>query len=162
MKRTYFVTGGAGFIGSNYIHYMFEKYGDSIQIINADKLTYAGRLENLAEVEDHVKAIDLVQEQGRLFETYNIGGYNEKTNLEIVNTILEVLREALEENAPRKRFINDSLIQYVEDRKGHDRRYAINADKIRRETGWMPETSFEEGIRKTVRWYLENEKCVKY
>lgn len=71
-------------------------------------------------VEDHVKAIDLVQEQGRLFETYNIGG------------------------------------------KGHDRRYAINADKIRRETGWMPETSFEEGIRKTVRWYLENEKCVKY
>ena len=101
-----------------------------------------------------MKAIDLVQEQGRLFETYNIGGRNEKTNLEIVNTILEVLREVLEENDPRKRFINDRLIQYVEDRKGHDRRYAINADKIRRETGWMPETSFEEGIRKTVRWYL--------
>ncbi len=110
-------------------------------------------------VEDHVKAIDLVQEQGRLFETYNIGGHNEKTNLEIVNTILEVLRKALEESDPRKAFINDGLIEYVEDRKGHDRRYAINADKIRRETGWMPETSFEEGIRKTVRWYVDKLDC---
>ncbi len=340
MKRTYFVTGGAGFIGSNYIHYMFDKYGSDIRIINVDKLTYAGRVENLAEiadrenytfvnadicdreaverifaeneidrvvhfaaeshvdrsieepeifvktnvlgtavllnaarkaweredgtyprdkkflhvstdevygslgetgyfyettpyaphspysaskasadmlvrsymdtygfpanitncsnnygprqfpekliplmiknalqgeklpvygdglnvrdwlyVEDHVKAIDLVQEKGRLFETYNIGGCNEKTNLEIVNTILEVLQETLEENDPRKAFINDGLIEYVEDRKGHDRRYAINADKIRRETGWTPETSFEDGIRETVRWYVDKLDC---
>ena len=340
MKRTYFVTGGAGFIGSNYIHYMFDKYGRDIRIINVDKLTYAGRLENLAEiadrenytfvnadicdreaverifaeneidsvvhfaaeshvdrsieepeifvktnvlgtavllnaarkaweredgtyprdkkflhvstdevygslgetgyfyettpyaphspysaskasadmlvrsymdtygfpasitncsnnygprqfpekliplmiknalqgeklpvygdglnvrdwlyVEDHVKAIDLVQEKGRIFETYNIGGCNEKTNLEIVNTILEVLQETLEENDPRKAFINDGLIEYAEDRKGHDRRYAINADKIRRETGWTPETSFEDGIRETVRWYVDKLDC---
>lgn len=340
MKRTYFVTGGAGFIGSNYIHYMFDKYGSDIRIINVDKLTYAGRLENLAEiadrenytfvnadicdreaverifaeneidrvvhfaaeshvdrsieepeifvktnvlgtavllnaarkaweredgtyprdkkflhvstdevygslgetgyfyettpyaphspysaskasadmlvrsymdtygfpasitncsnnygprqfpekliplmiknalqgeklpvygdglnvrdwlyVEDHVKAIDLVQEKGRIFETYNIGGCNEKTNLEIVNTILEVLQETLEENDPRKAFINDGLIEYAEDRKGHDRRYAINADKIRRETGWTPETSFEDGIRETVRWYVDKLDC---
>lgn len=78
--------------------------------------------------------------------------------LEIVNTILEVLQETLEENDPRKAFINDGLIEYVEDRKGHDRRYAINADKIRRETGWTPETSFEDGIRETVRWYVEWER----
>lgn len=110
-------------------------------------------------VEDHVKAIDLVQEKGRIFETYNIGGCNEKTNLEIVNTILEVLQETLEENDSRKAFINDGLIVYVEDRKGHDRRYAINAEKIRRETGWTPETSFEDGIRETVRWYVDKLDC---
>lgn len=337
--RTYLVTGGAGFIGSNYIHYMFEKYGDKIQIINVDALTYAGNLENLKSVEkltnytfvkaditdkaaiskvfaeydidrvvhfaaeshvdrsiknpevfvttnvlgtlvmlncakdaweledgsfkegkkflhvstdevygslenegeffyettpydphspysaskassdmlvkaymdtyrfpanitncsnnygpyqfpeklipliinnalsgknlpvygdgknvrdwlyvkDHAKAIDMVQEQGRLFETYNIGGHNEKQNIEIINIILDTLQEMLPDSDPRKQKVTKDLITYVEDRKGHDRRYAIAPDKIKAEIGWEPETMFAEGIKLTIQWFFENE-----
>lgn len=343
MTRTYLVTGGAGFIGSNYIHYMFEKYENEIFIINVDKLTYAGNLDNLKDVEkrknyrfikadicdrrainqvfeeydidrvvhfaaeshvdrsihnpevfvktnvlgtvvlldaakaawelpdgtfkedkkflhvstdevygslecegeyfyettpyaphspysaskassdllvksymdtykfpvnitncsnnygpyqfpeklipmiinnalhgkkipvygdgknvrdwlyveDHVKGIDMVQEKGRLFETYNIGGHNERQNIEIVNRILDILREMLPKEDPRKEFVSKELITYVEDRKGHDRRYAIAPDKIQEEVGWVPDTMFEEGIRLTVKWYLENEEWMK-
>lgn len=335
--RTYLVTGGAGFIGSNYIHYMFEKYGDSIRIINVDKLTYAGNPENLEAVSnrnnylfykadicdsdiirkifmendidrvvhfaaeshvdrsianpevfvrtnvlgtlvmlnvakeawelkdgtfkedkrflhvstdevygsldaegyfyedtpyaphspysaskassdmlvksymdtygfpanitncsnnygpyqfpekliplmiqnalcgkklpvygdglnvrdwlyvrDHVKGIDMVQEKGRLFETYNIGGHNEKTNIDIVHMIIDTLLDYLPQDDMRRGNVSEKLITYVEDRKGHDRRYAIAPDKIKKELGWEPETPFEEGIRETIRWYLEN------
>ena len=335
--KTYLVTGGAGFIGSNFIHYMFEKYGDDIRIINVDALTYAGNLDNLTDVEnkenytfvhanicdretieklfeeneidhvvhfaaeshvdrsienpevfvqtnvlgtlvmlnaakkaweepdgsfmpgkkflhvstdevygslgdegyfyettpyaphspysaskassdmlvksymdtykfpanitncsnnygpyqfpekliplmihnalngknlpvygdgknvrdwlyvmDHAKAIDMVIEEGRLFETYNVGGHNEKQNIEIVHIILDTLREMLPDSDERKAHITDELITYVEDRKGHDRRYAIAPDKIKAEIGWYPETMFAEGIKKTIAWYLEN------
>ena len=112
-------------------------------------------------VEDHAKAIDMVQEQGRLFETYNVGGHNERTNIEIVKTIIRILNDLLEDSDARKQHVNEDLITYVEDRKGHDRRYAIAPDKIKAEIGWYPETCFEEGIRKTVGWYLENEKWVE-
>lgn len=341
--RTYLVTGGAGFIGSNYIHYMFRKYGDSIRIINIDCLTYAGNLENLKEVEDrenytfvkanicdadavrkifreneidrvvhfaaeshvdrsiknpevfvqtnvlgtlvmlnaakeaweledgsfkedkkflhvstdevygalpegdgyfyettpidphspysaskassdmlvksymdtyrfpanitncsnnygpyqfpeklvplmihnalcgkklpvygdgkyvrdwlyvddHAKAIDLVQEKGRLFERYNIGGHNEKQNIELIHIILDTLLEMLPEGDERRKHIRYDLITYVEDRKGHDRRYAIAPDKIKEEVGWYPETMFQEGIRKTIAWFFENEDWMK-
>ena len=341
--KTYLVTGGAGFIGSNYIHYMFGKYGDSIRIINVDKLTYAGNLENLRDVEnlpnytfvkadvcdadaigalfrdqdiqrvvhfaaeshvdrsiedptvfartnvlgtltmlnaakkaweqpdgsflpdhrflhvstdevygsleegdtyfyettkydphspysaskassdfmvkafmdtyhfpanitncsnnygpyqfpekliplminnalqgkalpvygdgknvrdwlyveDHCKGIDLVQEKGRLFETYNIGGHNERQNIEIIHTILNTLRDMLPDSDPRKALVSDDLITYVTDRKGHDRRYAIAPDKIKAEVGWYPETCFEDGIRKTIAWYFEHEEWMK-
>lgn len=342
--RTYLVTGGAGFIGSNYIHYMFGKYGDQIRVINVDALTYAGNLENLKEVEgrgnytfvkadicdreaiakifeendidrvvhfaaeshvdrsirtpeifvqtnvlgtavmlncakaawelpdgsfrpdkkflhvstdevygslpeednaffretspydphspysaskassdmlvkaymdtyrfpanithcsnnygpyqfpekfipliinnalqgkklpvygdgknvrdwlyvgDHAKAIDMVQEQGKLFETYNIGGHNEKQNIEIIHIILDTLQEMLPENDPRRSHVNEGLIGYVEDRKGHDRRYAIAPDKIKAQIGWEPETMFQEGIRKTIKWFFENEEWMK-
>ena len=328
--RTYLVTGGAGFIGSNYIHYMFRKYGDQIRIINVDALTYAGNLENLKEVEslpnytfvkadicdkeaiakifaendidrvvhfaaeshvdrsirnpevfvqtnvlgtavmlncakaawelpdgtfkegkkflhvstdevygsldedggyfyettpyaphspysaskassdmlvkaymdtyhfpanitncsnnygpyqfpeklipliinnalhgknvrdwlyveDHAKAIDMVQEEGRLFETYNVGGHNEKQNIEIIEIILDTLQEMLSDDDPRKTLVSRDLITYVEDRKGHDRRYAIAPDKIKAEIGWYPETMFKEGIKKTIAWYFEHE-----
>lgn len=336
---TYLVTGGAGFIGSNYIHYMFEKYGDDIFIINVDKLTYAGNLENLKKVADrenycfvkadicdstsirqvfkkydvdrvvhfaaeshvdrsikdpevfiktnvlgtlvmlnaakeawecedgtfkngkkflhvstdevygslpeegyfyettpydphspysaskaasdmlvksymdtygfpanitncsnnygpyqfpekliplmihnaldgkklpvygdgknvrdwlyvmdHAKGIDMVMEQGRVFETYNIGGHNEKQNIEIIHIILKTLQALLPENDVRREHINSDLIAYVEDRKGHDRRYAIAPDKIRKEIGWVPDTTFGKGIYQTVKWYLENEE----
>ncbi|MGN0331153.1 MAG: dTDP-glucose 4,6-dehydratase [Kineothrix sp.] len=337
--RTYLVTGGAGFIGSNYIHYMFKKYGSEIRIINLDALTYAGNLENLKEaegrdnytfikgdicdkdtvsgifaendidrvvhfaaeshvdrsirdpevfvrtnvlgtavmlncakkawelpdggfkegkrflhvstdevygsleekggyfyettpydphspysaskagsdmlvkaymdtykfpanitncsnnygpyqfpeklipliinnalqgkklpvygdgrnvrdwlyVEDHAKAIDMVQEKGRLFETYNVGGHNEKQNIEIVNIIIETLQEMLPGTDPRRKLVSKELITYVEDRKGHDRRYAIAPDKIREEIGWEPETMFRDGIRKTIQWFFEHE-----
>ena len=342
--RTYLVTGGAGFIGSNYIHYMLGKYGDTIRIINVDAITYAGNLENLADIEhlpnytfikaditdseaisrifaeneidrvvhfaaeshvdrsikdpevfvrtnvlgtavmlncargaweqpdgsylpdkrflhvstdevygslpddggyfyettpyaphspysaskassdllvksyvdtyhfpanitncsnnygpyqfpeklipliinnalhgrklpvygdgknvrdwlyvmDHAKAIDMVQEKGRLGETYNVGGHNEKQNIEIIHIILDVLREKLPDDDPRKAGIGEHLITYVEDRKGHDRRYAIAPDKIRAEIGWEPETMFEEGIRKTIKWYFEHEDWMKH
>ncbi len=342
--RTYLVTGGAGFIGSNYIHYMFRKYGKEICIINVDKLTYAGNLENLADiesldnytfvkadvcdseairkifaendidrvvhfaaeshvdrsikdpevfvrtnvlgtlvmlnaakeawelpdgsfkenkkflhvstdevygsldddggyfyettpydphspysaskassdflvksymdtyhfpanitncsnnygpyqfpekliplminnalqgkalpvygdgknirdwlyVEDHAKGIDMVQEEGKLFETYNIGGHNERQNIQIIHTILETLQELLPDEDPRKANVKEDLITYVSDRKGHDRRYAIAPDKIKAAVGWYPETAFEQGIKKTIRWYLENEEWMKH
>ncbi len=342
--RTYLVTGGAGFIGSNYIHYMFRKYGDSIRIINVDCLTYAGNLENLKSVEDrenytfinanicdseaigkifaeneidrvvhfaaeshvdrsikdpeifvktnvlgtlvmlnaakaaweledgsfkadkkflhvstdevygsleeegtffyettpldphspysaskassdmlvksyidtyhfpanitncsnnygpyqfpeklipliinnalqgnklpvygdgknvrdwlyvddHAKAIDMVQEKGRIGERYNIGGHNEKQNIDIIHIILRTLQEMLSEDDPRKKNVREDLITYVEDRKGHDRRYAIAPDKIKEEIGWYPETMFEEGIKKTIAWFFENEEWMKH
>lgn len=95
-------------------------------------------------VEDHCKAIDMIVENGRIGEIYNIGGHNEKTNLEVVSTVLKKLGKP------------DSLIRFVKDRPGHDRRYAIDPTKIKNELGWYPETDFESGIEKTVRWYLEN------
>ncbi len=342
--RTYLVTGGAGFIGSNYIHYMFDKYGDDIRIINVDKLTYAGNLENLKDIEsrenytfvkadicdkdaitkifeendidrvvhfaaeshvdrsikypevfvqtnvlgtavmlnaakaawenedgsykedkkflhvstdevygslpddpdayfyettpidphspysaskassdmlvkayidtyhfpanitncsnnygpyqfpeklipliinnalqgkklpvygdgknvrdwlyvmDHAKGIDMVQEQGVLGQRYNIGGHNEKQNIEIINIILETLQELLPDSDPRKANVTKELITYVTDRKGHDRRYAIAPDKIKEEIGWFPETMFKDGIKLTIKWYLENEDWMK-
>ncbi len=341
--KTYLVTGGAGFIGSNYIHYMFGKYGDSIRIINVDALTYAGNPENLKDVEnrdnytfikadicdkaaiaavfaeneidrvihfaaeshvdrsirnpevfmqtnvlgtlvmlncakqawetedgfradkkflhvstdevygsleeegtyfyettpydphspysaskassdmivkayidtfhfpanitncsnnygpyqfpekliplminnalqgkplpvygdgknvrdwlyvmDHAKAIDMVTEKGVIGEKYNVGGHNEKQNIEIINIIIDTVRELLEDSDPRKQHMTKNLITYVEDRKGHDRRYAIAPDKIKSEINWEPETMFAEGIQLTVKWYLENEKWMEH
>ena len=341
--KTYLVTGGAGFIGSNFIHYMFNKYGEDIRIINVDKLTYAGNLENLKDIEsnpnytfvkadicdsdaiekifdendidhvvhfaaeshvdrsirnpevfvqtnvlgtlvmlnnakaawelpdgsfkagkkflhvstdevygsleedggyfyettpyaphspysaskassdmlvkaymdtyhfpanitncsnnygpyqfpeklipliinnalsgkklpvygdgknvrdwlyvmDHAKAIDMVIEKGKLFETYNVGGHNEKQNIEIINIILDTLNEMLPDSDPRKAHINKDLITYVEDRKGHDRRYAIAPDKIKAEIGWEPETMFKDGIKLTIKWFFEHEDWMK-
>ncbi|MBR6451406.1 MAG: dTDP-glucose 4,6-dehydratase [Lachnospiraceae bacterium] len=336
--RTYLVTGGAGFIGSNYIHYMFDRYGDQIRIINVDALTYAGNLENLKDLEgrgnytfiradicdsaaigkifsendidrvihfaaeshvdrsirnpevfvqtnvlgtlvmlnaakaawelpdgsyrddkrflhvstdevygslpedggyfyettpydphspysaskassdflvksyvdtygfpanitncsnnygpyqfpeklipliinntlqgkklpvygdgknvrdwlyvmDHAKAIDMVCEKGRSGEKYNIGGHNEKQNIEIIRLIIKTIADMLPDSDPRKAHVNEDLITYVTDRKGHDRRYAIAPDKIRDEIGWEPETMFEEGIRLTIQWYFDH------
>ncbi len=339
MARTYLVTGGAGFIGSNYIQYMFRKYGDDIRMINVDALTYAGNLENLKDIEgrenytfikadicdkeaisrifaeheidrvvhfaaeshvdrsirnpevfvqtnvmgtavmlncakaaweqpdgsflegkrflhvstdevygsleedggffyettpyaphspysaskaasdflvksyidtyhfpanitncsnnygpyqfpekliplfinnirhrrplpvygkgenvrdwlyvdDHAKAIDMVQEKGRLGQTYNIGGHNEKQNIEIIHIIIETLLEMLPEEDERRKLVSKDLITYIEDRKGHDRRYAIALDKIKAEIGWEPETMFKDGIKKTIAWYFAHE-----
>lgn len=100
-------------------------------------------------VEDHCEAIDLVLHNGKAGERYNIGGHNEKRNIEIVKLILKYL------NKP------ESLIQYVEDRKGHDYRYAIDPTKIKNELGWSPKTKFEDGIVKTIDWYLENTEWLK-
>ena len=107
-------------------------------------------------VEDHCKGIDMVQEKGRLFETYNIGGHNERQNIQIIHTILDTLTELLPDDDPRKKNVSYDLITYVTDRKGHDRRYAIAPDKIKAEVGWYPETKFEDGIKKTVKWYLDH------
>ena len=100
-------------------------------------------------VEDHCKAIDLVLERGVLGEVYNVGGHNERPNIFIVKKIIEECRKAVGDSE-----IDESLIRYVTDRKGHDRRYGIAPDKIRRDLGWEPETMFEDGIVKTIEWYL--------
>lgn len=108
-------------------------------------------------VADHCDAIRLVLERGVPGQTYNIGGWNEKTNLEVVQTIADVLQELV----PRSQGHYRSLITFVKDRPGHDRRYAIDAGKIQRELGWKPKQTFESGIRHTIRWYLDNMEWVR-
>jgi dTDP-glucose 4,6-dehydratase len=108
-------------------------------------------------VEDHCEAIATVLHRGRVGQTYNIGGWNEKRNLDIVKLICDLVDEmAGRRDSPRR-----ELITFVKDRPGHDRRYAMNAEKIERELGWRPKETFETGIRKTVRWYLDNEEWVR-
>jgi dTDP-glucose 4,6-dehydratase len=111
-------------------------------------------------VEDHAVGLYQIISHGKVGETYNIGGHNEKTNIEVVQTICELLEELTPDN-PNSRRNSDqggfaSLITYVTDRPGHDYRYAIDASKIQRELGWKPRETFDTGIRKTVQWYLEN------
>ena len=128
-------------------------------------------------VEDHCKAIDLVVRNGRDGEVYNVGGHNEKRNIEIVKLIIRTIHQLMIEqpayrDALKKRdynpdgslsvdWINDSLISFVKDRLGHDQRYAIDPSKISEELGWLPEHNFEEGIVKTIRWYLEHQDWVE-
>ena len=113
-------------------------------------------------VMDHAKAISMVIDNGKLGEVYNVGGHNEKANIDIVNIILTTLQELLPDDDARKAYINSDLITYVEDRKGHDRRYAIAPDKIKQDLGWYPETKFEDGIRLTIKWYLEHQKWMEH
>ena len=119
---------------------------------NNQKLPVYGTGKNVRDwlyVEDHCKAIDLVFHNGKAGERYNIGGHNEKQNIEIVKLILKRLGKT------------EDLIEYVEDRKGHDFRYAIDPTKIKEELGWEPETKFEDGIVKTIDWYLANPEYLK-
>lgn len=110
-------------------------------------------------VEDHAKALYKVATEGRIGETYNIGGHNEKTNLEVVETICTILDELAPTQHSTLSIKNyKSLIAFVKDRPGHDLRYAIDASKIQKELNWQPEETFETGIRKTVEWYLDNRK----
>ncbi|MBR7001234.1 MAG: dTDP-glucose 4,6-dehydratase [Neisseriaceae bacterium] len=110
-----------------------------------------GQIRDWLFVEDHAKALYLVATQGKIGESYNIGGFNERKNIEVVETICSLLDELRPQSTPYA-----NLISFVKDRPGHDRRYAIDANKIKRELGWQPEHSFESGIRKTVQWYLDN------
>ena len=102
-------------------------------------------------VEDHARALLKVLEKGAVGETYNIGGHNERTNLEVVNTICSLLDELTPSDAP-----HSDLVEFVTDRPGHDLRYAIDASKIERELGWAPEETFDSGLRKTVEWFISN------
>lgn len=120
-------------------------YGDGMQI------------RDWLYVEDHASALYTVVTQGEIGETYNIGGHNEKANIEVVKTICSLLEE-LVPNKPQGVTQYQDLITYVTDRPGHDVRYAIDASKIARELGWKPAETFESGIRKTVEWYLANQK----
>lgn len=102
-------------------------------------------------VEDHVEALFTVLTKGKIGQTYNIGGHNEKTNLNVIHSIIDVIEKLTKKNKNYR-----DLIEFVEDRPGHDRRYAIDATKIKNELGWFPKETFETGIKKTVRWYLDN------
>ena len=110
-------------------------------------------------VKDHCSAIREVLKQGHMGETYNVGGWNEKTNLEVVETLCAILDE-LKPKSDGKRYADQ--MTFVKDRPGHDRRYAIDASKLERELGWKPQETFETGLRKTVLWYLENETWVNH
>ena len=116
-----------------------------------------GKGENVRDwlyVEDHARAIDLIFHEGKVAETYNIGGFNEWKNIDIVKTLIRVTDRLL----GRPEGADDDLITYVTDRAGHDLRYAIDSTKLQRELGWEPSLQFEEGIEKTIKWYLENQE----
>ena len=140
-------------------------------ILNGDKLPVYGDGKNVRDwlyVEDHCKAIDVVINDGKLGEVYNVGGHNEKQNIEIVKIVIDTINKLMNENDEYKKVldtdfenINYDLINYVTDRKGHDRRYAIDPTKITNDLGWYPETKFEDGIVKTIKWYLENQEWVQ-
>ena len=165
--RTYGLPVTISRCSNNYGPYQFPEKLIPLIINNAlhgKKLPVYGDGKNVRDwlyVEDHAKAIDMVQEKGRLFETYNVGGHNEKQNIEIIHIILDTLQEMLPDTDPRKKLVSENLITYVEDRKGHDRRYAIAPDKIKAEIGWEPETMFKEGIKRTIAWYFEHEDWMK-
>jgi len=137
---------------NNYGPYHFPEKLIPLMISRAladESLPVYGKGENVRDwlyVKDHCAAIDLVMREGKVGEVYNVGGHNEKSNLEVVKIILEKLGKP------------ESLITYVTDRPGHDMRYAIDPTKIHRELGWLPETKFEDGIEQTIEWYLNNKE----
>lgn len=145
---------------NNYGPYQFPEKLIPLMVLNAIEgkpLPVYGAGDNVRDwlyVEDHVRALQLVLAKGRPGETYNIGGHNEKTNLEVVRLICRLLDELLPESP---HLPHCSLITFVADRPGHDRRYAIDAAKIGRELGWRPRETFETGLRKTIQWYLNNQ-----
>ena len=150
--RTYGLPVTISRCSNNYGPFHFPEKLIPLMIVNAlaDKpLPVYGEGLNVHDwlyVEDHCKAIDLILHKGRIGEVYNIGGHNEMRNIDIVRMICQALGKP------------ESLITYVADRKGHDMRYAIDPEKINSELGWQPETKFEDGIRKTIQWYLENRR----
>lgn len=148
--RTYNLPVTISRCSNNYGPYHFPEKLIPLMIANAlngKPLPVYGKGENVRDwlyVEDHCRAIDLIIHKGTVGEVYNIGGHNERTNLEVVKTIIRELGAS------------EDLITYVKDRAGHDLRYAIDPAKINRDLGWLPETGFDEGIKKTIKWYLDN------
>lgn len=148
--RTYGLPVTISRCSNNYGPYQFPEKLIPLMIVNClnDRLLPVyGDGRNVRDwiyVDDHCKAIDLIVEKGRVGEVYNVGGYNEMPNIDIVKLVCRELGKP------------ESIIAHVADRKGHDLRYAVDSSKIRRELGWLPETGFRDGIRKTIRWYLDN------
>ena len=148
--RTYGLPVTISRCSNNYGPYHFPEKLTPLMIINAlhgKNLPVYGKGENVRDwlyVEDHCEAIDLIVRKGTVGEVYNIGGHNERANIDVVKTILSALGK------------DESLITYVTDRPGHDQRYAIDPTKINNELGWLPKTTFDEGIKKTIQWYLDN------
>jgi dTDP-glucose 4,6-dehydratase len=157
-QRTYGLPVVVSNCSNNYGPYHFPEKLIPLTILNAlagERLPVYGKGENVRDwlyVEDHARALDVIAERGRVGETYNVGGRNERRNIEVVRRICEVLDRRSPSNRPR-----EGLIEFVTDRPGHDVRYAIDATKLERELGWRAQENFETGIEKTVAWYLENE-----
>jgi dTDP-glucose 4,6-dehydratase len=157
-QRTYGLPVVVSNCSNNYGPYHFPEKLVPLTILNAlagERLPVYGKGENVRDwlyVEDHVRALDLIAERGRLGETYNVGGRNERRNIDDVRRICEVLDALVPGNRPR-----EELIEFVTDRPGHDVRYAIDATRLETELGWRAQENFETGIEKTVQWYLDNE-----
>ena len=161
---------------NNYGPYQFpEKLIPLIinNILEGKQLPVYGQGTNVRDwlyVEDHCKAIDLVITKGKDGSIYNVGGHNERQNIQIVKIIIRTIRRLMDEN-PQFRvllkrqdgldWINDDLISFVKDRLGHDQRYGIDPSKIKADLGWYPETTFEVGIEKTIRWNLEHHDWIE-
>lgn len=153
---------------NNYGPYHFPEKLVPLIILNAlegKPLPVYGKGDQIRDwlyVEDHARALYKIATKGKVGETYNIGGHNEKQNIEVVHTICDILQELIpptqNTNLVGARSVRDykELVTFVKDRPGHDRRYAIDASKVQRELGWQPEETFESGIRKTVQWYIDN------
>lgn len=159
---------------NNYGPYQFpEKLIPLIikNILEGKKLPVYGDGSNVRDwlyVKDHNKAVDMVINNGRLGEVYNIGGFNEEKNINIVKLTIDTIAKIMKEEPEYRKVlktdvenISYDLISYVQDRLGHDARYAIDPEKIVTELGWYPETSFDEGIEKTIRWYLDNQEWIE-
>ena len=157
-QRTYGLPIVVSNCSNNYGPYHFPEKLIPLTILNAlagERLPVYGKGENVRDwlyVEDHARALDVIAERGRLGETYNVGGRNERKNIEVVLRICEVLDRLAPSNRPR-----EELIEFVTDRPGHDARYAIDATKLEQELGWRAQENFDSGIEKTVAWYLDNE-----
>ncbi len=157
-ERTYGLPVVVSNCSNNYGPYHFPEKLIPLTILNAlagERLPVYGKGENVRDwlyVEDHARALDLIAERGRVGETYNVGGRNERQNIDVVRRICAVLDELVPGNRPR-----EELIEFVTDRPGHDARYAIDATKLEAELGWRAQEDFDSGIEKTVQWYLDNE-----
>lgn len=157
-ERTYGMPVLVSNCSNNYGPYHFPEKLIPLTILNAlagKPLPVYGKGENVRDwlyVEDHARALDMIVEKGRVGQTYNVGGRNERRNIDVVRRICSVLDELVPGDDPR-----ENLIEFVADRPGHDARYAIDASKLETELGWKARETFDTGIEKTVRWYLENE-----
>ena len=156
-QRTYGLPIVTSNCSNNYGPYHFPEKLIPLTILNAharERLPVYGKGENVRDwlyVEDHARALDIIAERGRPGETYNVGGRNERKNIDVVRRICAVLDEIAPTDRPREK-----LIEFVTDRPGHDARYAIDATKLESELGWRAQENFDSGIEKTVRWYLAN------
>jgi dTDP-glucose 4,6-dehydratase len=157
-QRTYGLPVVVSNCSNNYGPYHFPEKLIPLTILNAlagERLPVYGKGENVRDwlyVEDHARALDIIAERGAIGETYNVGGRNERRNIDVVRRICAVLDQLSPANRPR-----EELIEFVTDRPGHDARYAIDASKLERDLGWRAEETFDTGIEKTVLWYLEND-----
>jgi dTDP-glucose 4,6-dehydratase len=157
-QRTYGLPVVVSNCSNNYGPYHFPEKLIPLTILNAlagERLPIYGKGENIRDwlyVEDHARALDLIAERGRAGETYNVGGRNERRNIDVVRRICAVLDELAPANRPR-----EELIEFVADRPGHDTRYAIDATKLEKELGWRAQENFDTGIAKTVQWYVDSD-----
>jgi dTDP-glucose 4,6-dehydratase len=165
LAKSYFDTYGFPVVitrcSNNYGPYQFPEKLIPLVInncINGRPLPVYGDGLNIRDwlyVKDHARALLLALDKGRSGEVYNIGGHNERTNIDLIKTIIKYMKANVDKN------ITEELITFITDRKGHDRRYAINPEKISRELGWRPETPFEKGIGLTIQWYLDNKEWLE-